>query len=232
MRSKLATATISFAALTIIALGVAAYFVADAPIEARMGVVQKIFYFHVPAAFMMFVAVGVTFAASLLYLIKRKVVFDEWAVSAAELVLVFCTIVLITGPLWGRKAWGVFWVWDPRLTSTFILWLTFVAYHAMRRFSEGRDTGRRIGAGLAILAAIDVPIIHFSVELWGGQHPIVMQKDGFGSNLHPEMEDALWATLTFEALLFVTLLLARVGAERTQNRVHALEVTRAMRSNA
>ncbi len=231
MRSKLAIATIIFAGLTIVALGIAAYLVAEAPIEKRMGVVQKIFYFHVPAAFMTFVAVGVTFLASILYLVKRNIMFDEWAVSAAELVLLFCTIVLLTGPLWGRKAWGVFWVWDPRLTSTFILWLTFIAYHAMRRFSEGRDTGRRIGAGLAILAAIDVPIIHFSVQLWGGQHPIVMQKDGFGSNIHPDMTRALMATLTFEALLFVTLLLARVGAERTKNRVQALELKQAMRSN-
>jgi heme exporter protein C len=230
MRSKLSLATALFAGLTIVALGVAAYLVAAAPIEKRMGIVQKIFYFHVPAAFMTFVAVGVAFVASLLYLIKRKVVFDEWAVAAAELVLVFCTIVLITGPLWGRKAWGVFWVWDPRLTSTFILWLTFIAYHAMRRFSEGRDTGRRIGAGLAILAAIDVPIIHFSVQLWGGQHPIVMQKDGFGSNIHSDMTRALMAALAFEALLFVTLLLARVGTERTENRLRALEMTRAMRS--
>ena len=232
MRSKLATATMILAGLTIVALGVAAYLVAEAPVEARMGIVQKIFYFHVPAAFITFVAVGVTFIASLLYLLKRKVVFDEWAVAAAELVLVFCTIVIITGPLWGRKAWGVFWVWDPRLTSTFILWLTFIAYHAMRRFSEGRDTGRRIGAGLAILAAIDVPIIHFSVQLWGGQHPTVMQKDGFGSNIHPAMTHALMAALAFEALLFVTLLLARVNTERTENRLRALEMTRAMRSNA
>ncbi|MBW2278351.1 MAG: cytochrome c biogenesis protein CcsA, partial [Deltaproteobacteria bacterium] len=119
-----------------------------APIEAQMGIVQKIFYFHVPSAYTMYLAWGVCAVCSIVYLVTRKPRFDMLAKSAAELALLFAVLVLITGPLWGRKSWGTYWTWDPRLTSSLLLFLIMVSYALLRSLARG-EVERRFAAALA-----------------------------------------------------------------------------------
>ena len=194
-----------------------------APMEETMGIVQKIFYFHVPAGMAMVMLAAGCAVLSLLFLVKRKELFDELAVAAAEATFVFATIALITGPLWARKAWsGVWWTWDARLTSTLLLWIVLVGYMMLR--SLGGAGGRKYAAGLAVFAGVDAVLVYASVQIWGGQHPIVMQQDGLGSNIHPDMRPALYASMAAYFCIGILLFWLRWGLERTRNRVRAVEL--------
>jgi len=194
-----------------------------APVEARMGIVQKIFYFHVPAGMAMVMLAAAVAVASLVYLVTRREVFDEVAVTAAEITMLFATISLVTGPLWARKAWsGVWWTWDARLTSTLLLWIVLAGYHMLRAL--GGEGARRFSAGLAVFAGIDAALVYFSVQLWGGQHPIVMQEEGLGSNIHPDMRPPLYASMGVYFLLGALLFWLRFSLERSRNRVRALKL--------
>ena len=153
--------------LTIVAVLAAGYLIfAHAPVEATMGVVQKIFYVHVPAAMVMYAGFTITAVASLLYLLKPNRVWDIAAVSGAELGLLFCAYVLISGPIWAYKAWGVAWTWDPQLTATFVLFLLYGGYALLRIFSGKSEPMRKISAVLAVIAFVDIPIIHYAVKKW------------------------------------------------------------------
>ena len=136
--------------------------IVGAPYEATMGLVQKIFYFHVPAAMTMFVSAIVCGVSSALFLFKGSRSADRVGVSAAELTSIFGIIVLVTGPLWARKAWGVWWVWDERITSTFVLWMIFNAYLLLRRY--GGPGSDRLASGLAIFGMANVPFVYWSGE--------------------------------------------------------------------
>ena len=194
-----------------------------APVEARMGIVQKIFYFHVPAGMAMVLLAGACAVLSLAYLIRRNELFDELAVCAAELTMLFATISLITGPLWARKAWsGVWWTWDARLTATLLLWIVLAGYMMLR--SLGGEGARKYSAGLAVFAGVDAGLVYASVQLWGGQHPIVMQEDGLGSNIHPDMQPALYAAMATYFFLAIVLFWLRFGLERSRNRLRALKI--------
>lgn len=194
-----------------------------APVEVRMGIVQKIFYFHVPAGMAMVMLAGGCALLSLLYLIKRKEVFDEMAVAAAELTMMFATIALITGPLWARKAWsGVWWTWDARLTATLLLWIVLAGYMMLR--SLGGEGARKYSAGLAVFAGVDAGLVYASVQIWGGQHPIVMQEEGLGSNIDPEMRPALYAAMATYFVLAALLFWLRFGLERSRNRVRDVKL--------
>ena len=197
-------------ALTAIAIVAALYLVGQAPVEAQMGIVQKIFYFHVPSAYAMYLGVATCCVASIVYLAKRKRRADAIAHAGAEIAVLFCAIVLTSGPLWARKAWGVYWTWDPRLTTTMLLGLLFVAYLVLRAFGEG-EAERRFSAAVAALTAVLVPVIHYSVQLWRGQHPTVIT--GRGGGLDPDMQAALAAGFVAFTLLFALLLWfrARIG---------------------
>jgi heme exporter protein C len=216
-----------FGVLTALAAGfvaLALYLIfAVAPVEARMGIVQKIFYFHVPAGMAMVMLAGGCAVLSLLFLVKRKELFDELAVAAAEATFIFATIALITGPLWARKAWsGVWWTWDARLTSTLLLWIVLVGYMMLR--SLGGAGGRKYAAGLAVFAGVDAVLVYASVKIWGGQHPIVMQEDGLGSNIHPDMRPALYASMAAYFCIGALLMWLRWGLERARNRVRGIEL--------
>jgi len=194
-----------------------------APVEARMGIVQKIFYFHVPAGMAMVLLAGACAVLSLIYLVKRSELFDELAVCAAELTMLFATISLITGPLWARKAWsGVWWTWDARLTATLLLWIVLAGYMMLR--SLGGEGARKYAAGLAVFAGVDAALVYASVQIWGGQHPIVMQEDGLGSNIDPDMRPALYAAMVAYFFLAAVLFWLRFGLERSRNRVRALKL--------
>ena len=191
------------------------------PMEEKMGVVQRIFYFHVPAAFSAFLGFAVCALFSALYLWKRDRRHDLIAHAGAELGVMFCTIVLITGPIWARPIWGVWWTGEVRLTSTLVLWLIYVGYLVLRQNAENREQAARWAAVVAIVGALDIPIIYKSVEWWRGLHPKVLKVSG-GGGLDPVMERALLlCTITF-FLLFFYLLIQRVRAGRLQDEVEVL----------
>jgi heme exporter protein C len=191
------------------------------PTESRMGVVQRIFYFHVPSAICAFLGVGVCAGASALYLWKRDRRLDHLAHAGAELAVVFCTIVLITGPIWARPIWGVWWTGEARLTSTLVLWMIFVGYLLLRASADNPDQAARWGAVVAIVGALDVPIIYKSVEWWRGLHPRVLKATG-GQGLDPVMEKTLMLCMLTFVLLFASLILQRWRLGRLQDEVQAL----------
>src|SRR6516164_707620 len=162
-----------------------------APIEARMGIVQKIFYFHVPSWYGMYIGAGACFLGSMAYLISPTDGRDAFARAGAETAVVFGAIGLVTGPLWGAKAWGTFWTWDPRLTTALLSFLIYAAYLVLRAFAGDGLGERRFAAALGVLGAANLPIIHYSVRKWGGQHPTVITGSGGGLQ-HPAMKVALF----------------------------------------
>lgn len=193
-----------------------------APTEQKMGVVQRIFYYHVPSAMMAFLGVGLCALMSLLYLLKRDRRFDIAAHAAAELGVLFCSIVLLTGPIWARPIWGVWWTGEVRLTSTLVLWLIYVGYLVLRQNADDRDQAARWGAIIGIVGALDMPIIYKSVEWWRGLHPKVLKISG-GGGLDPMMEKILMlCTVTF-LFLFATLYLLRFRVGRLQDEIDEME---------
>ena len=162
---KLAKLDKIFSILLFAAVPIGLYFAFFyAPVERIMGIVQKIFYFHVASAWIGFAAFFVTFVASILYLITKKYTFDDIAAASAEIGLAFCTIVILTGPLWAKPAWGKFWTWDPRLTSTLLLWFIYVGYIMLRQFMDESDRRAKFSAAVGIIGFIDVPVVFLRSE--------------------------------------------------------------------
>jgi len=190
-----------------------------------MGDVQRIFYYHVPSAWTAFLMFFANFIASVVYLVKRSKGADAFAVASAEVGIVFCTVVLVTGPIWARPVWGIWWTWDARLTTTLILWLIYVSYLFLRRFSSGGQTPV-LAAALAVFGFIDVPIVYLSIRFFRTQHPQPVIGGGEGSGLDPIMWKAVMVNwLAF--LVFGSLVLAlRYHLERLRQQVdeaHALQ---------
>jgi len=183
------------------------FMIEAAPIESTMGIVQKIFYFHVPAAIMAFVAAFVCGAGSAVYLFRRNRFADQIAVAAAELAVVFGLIVLVTGPLWARKAWGHWWVWDVRLTMMLVMWMIFIAYLLLRRF--GGPGSEMLAAAVGVFGTALVPFVYVSVNYWNTIHP----RTTVVSTLPPEMAIPFaWSSIAF-LLFFVALLIVRIQLE-------------------
>ena len=206
--------------LSAIFLFVAIYFVFSfAEIEMSMLEVQKIFYFHISSAFTLFLAFGVTFVSSILYLIKRRDKHDTIALVSTEIGIVFGVVVFTTGPIWARFAWNTWWNWEPRLTSALILWLTYIGYLILRS-ALAEEKKRVYSAVLGIIGFLNVPIVYFSVELWqGGLHPDTSTK----MNLPPTMQIAWlisWLALT---LLYLFLLMFRYRAERMKLELETIQ---------
>ncbi len=192
-----------------------------APEERVMGAVQKIFYFHVPSAMVCFASVFLLMAASIAYLWTREGRWDRVARAAAEVGLVFCTIVLVSGPIWAKPAWGVWWTWEARLTTTLVLWLLLASCLLVRGYAENRDQAARLAAVIGIVAALDVPIIYKAVEWWRGQHPQVFGPGKEGA-LAPAMRDALGASTLAFFLLYAVLLWMRTKLAALEERADAL----------
>ena len=190
--------------------------IAGAPYESTMGLIQKIFYFHVPVALTMFLAAFVCGISSVVFLFGRRRAADRVALAAAEITVVLGIIVLITGPLWARKAWGIWWDWDARLTSTLVLWLIFVSYLLLRRY--GGPGSDRLAAGVAIFGMFNVPFVYWSVEFWRTLHP----KTSVLPTLQPGMRGPLWFCLAAFVGLFVLLLAARTRLEHRRAEVEEL----------
>ena len=203
-----------FSTLALFAASLYAIFIL-APVELQMGIVQKIFYFHVPSAYAMYIGFGVSAVGSLVYLIKRDPKWDAVGVAGAEVGTLFCLIVLLTGPLWARKAWGVWWTWDPRLTTTLLAGMIFAAYLALRSMGTAGDVEKRFAAGLAVFGLVDLPLIHYSVQRWRGVHPTVIT--GKGGGLESEMYWALGLSFLAFTGLAILLIWARVAIERQRD---------------
>ncbi len=178
-----------------------------APLQDVLYFNQKIFYYHVPSAFMMFVAIFACGIGSVLYLWKRNPRYDFWAQTGAELAVLFGAIVLMTGSIWGKAAWDVWWQWDARLTSSLLVWVIMVAYVFVRHYGGiGAD---RLSAGLAIFGMIDVPLIYVSVNIWRTIHP--------QTSVVPQLEGMMKVTFWISVLLFCaffSLLFALTMAQR------------------
>jgi heme exporter protein C len=159
-----------------------------APTERTMGDVQRIFYYHVPSAWTAFLLFLINFVASVTYLIRRNAKADVLALVTAEVGVVFCTVVLVTGPIWARPVWGIWWTWDLRLTLTLVLWLIYLSYLMLRRFSTSSQTPV-LAAVLAIFGALDVPLVYFSIWFFRTQHPSPVI--GGGGSLDPRMAHVL-----------------------------------------
>jgi heme exporter protein C len=190
----------------------------EAPIEARMGIVQKIFYFHVPSWYGMYIGAGACFLGSLGYLVRPTDVRDAFARAGAETAVAFGAIGLITGPLWGAKAWGTFWTWDPRLTTALLSFLIYLAYLVLRAFAGDGAGEKRFAAALGVLGAANLPIIHYSVQKWGGQHPMVITGSGGGLQ-HPDMKIALAGGFICFTLLAPLMLWACTRLELARSRL-------------
>jgi len=175
--------------------------------EAAGGVAQKILYFHAPSAYAFYLGGAACFLASAIYLVKPSPKADAWAQAGAEVALLFGMMVLTSGPLWGKKAWGFYWTWDPRLTTMLLSVLLYAAMLIFRRYVGHGEAERRFAAAFGVLGTVLLPIIHYAVRLWGGNHPTVIGKGGGGLGA-AEMKWALSAgflTMTGLALLLLAL---------------------------
>lgn len=203
--------------LGLIALGLLTYALrmalVVAPTEVTMGNVQRIFYYHVPSAWTAFLCFFANFAASIVYLINRRRAADAIAVATAEVGVVFCTVVLVTGPLWARPVWGIWWTWDARLTSTLILWLIYVSYLILRRYSTGGQTPV-LAAALAVFGFIDVPIVYLSIRYFRTQHPQPVIGGGPGSGIDPVMLHTLLMNFLAFAVFALIVVSLRYRLER------------------
>ena len=223
---------IVFVVLTLGLLGFSTYqALVVAPTEQTMGEVQRIFYYHVPSAWVAGLCFAVNFLASVVYLWKRSLNADAVAAASAEVGVVFCTIVLITGPIWARPVWGIWWTWDARLTTTLVLWLIYVSYLVLRRFAAGGQT-QVLAAALAIFGFVDVPIVYMSIRWFRTQHPQPVMGGGQNSGLAPEMLHAfLWNLLAF-TFVGICFLVARYRLQLMENKVEAAHAQLALQGGA
>lgn len=195
------------------------------PTERTEGVVQRVMYFHIPSAWLSFFAFFVVFICSILFLWKKEREWDIYAHASAEIGVVFCSLVLITGPIWARPIWGAWWVWDARLTSTLILWVIYVAYLMLRAQSDPGSMRARYAAVLGIVGFLDIPLIHFSVLWWRAFHPPpkVITSEGIGKGMETGMLATLVISLCAFTLLYFLLMGVRVRQEQLKDEIDRLK---------
>jgi heme exporter protein C len=189
---------------------------------AAGGLAQKIFYFHAPVAYAMYFCGGVGFLGSAAYLVSATDVRDAWAKSGVDCAACFGALVMASGPLWAKKAWGVYWTFDPRLTSLLLTVLMYTAIVVLRNFGGNGEAERRFAAGFTVLGTTMLPVIHYAVTLWGGNHPKVITQGGGGLH-HPDMVRALLLGFVAMTLLSTLMLWIRFRLALTTARVAAVE---------
>ena len=204
------------------AAGYAVFFLA--PEERTMRAIQRIFYFHVTSAWTAFIAFFIVCIAGVLYLVRRRPQDDWLAVSSAEVGLTFTSVVLVTGPIWAKPVWGIWWTWDARLTSTFVLWLLFLAYLVLRTLVDDPERRAVVSAVYGIFAFLDVPLVYMSIRWWRTQHPQPVIAGGAGSGLNPQMRAVLffcWFALT---ALMALLIHQRYRLEALRHQIATLRL--------
>ncbi|HEX4321472.1 MAG TPA: cytochrome c biogenesis protein CcsA [Acidobacteriaceae bacterium] len=204
-----------------------------APTEATMGEVQRIFYYHVPHGILCYLFFSINFVASMLVLAWRRsnpaksLAADAWALAGAEVGTLYCTINLVTGPLWARPVWGIWWTWDARLTTSLILWLIYVSYLLVRRFAAGSEM-QALAAVLAVFGALDMPINYLANRIWRTQHPSPVIGGGPESGMAPPIAAALgWNVLAW-AVWGLAVLAIRIHLERRQQAIDNAEAVAAL----
>jgi heme exporter protein C len=202
------------AILLVIAAAYAAFFIA--PEERTMGLIQRIFYFHVASAWSGFTAFFLCFIGNLLYVWKRDQKYDWLAVSGAEVGLAFTTVVLITGPIWAHPVWGIWWTWDARLTSTFVLWLLYVSYLLLRTLVDEPDRRALLSSLFGIFAFLDVPLVFGAIRWWRTQHPQPVIMGGQGSGLDPTMKSVFFFSALAMHVFMIFLVAERYALEKMQ----------------
>ncbi len=226
---------ISLYAAATVALLIWGYFQAIyvAPNDAQQGEIFRIFYYHVPSASVAFAFFAVNLVGCIGFLASRRnhyeraQKFDAWALAGAEVGVVFCSVVLTTGPMWGRRAWGIWWTWDARLTTTLVLWLIYVSYLLLRRFAAGPQV-QTLAAVLGIFGALDVPIVYMSNRWWRTQHPAPVFFGGPGAGMaHSMLIPFLWNMLAWFAW-GVLILGLRFQVERQHQKIAAREAAAAL----
>jgi heme exporter protein C len=185
-----------------------------APTERTMGLIQRIFYFHAASAWAGMTAFTVCFVANLLYVWRRDQKWDSLAVSAAEVGLAFITVVLITGPIWAHPVWGIWWTWDARLTSTFVLWLLYMSYLLLRTLIEEPERRALLSSLFGIFAFLDVPLVFGAIRWWRTQHPQPVIMGGPGSGLEPTMRKVFFFSVLALHALMVLLIAERYRLEK------------------
>src|SRR5713101_1039124 len=208
-----------FAPLAVVTAAMFAYspvMILGAPYESTMGLVQKIFYYHVPSWMVMFVSVFVCGIASLMYLFRSDARADRVAVAAAELAAVFGVIGLVTGPLWARKAWGVWWQWDVRLTTALLLWMIIVGYLLVRRY--GGPGSDKLSAVMGVFGMANVPFVYVSVNIWRTVHPTT----DVVPTLKSGMRGTFWFCVLAFLMLYSLMLAARVRLEHERAKLDEL----------
>lgn len=195
------------------------------PTEKTEGIVQRIMYIHIPSAWIAFFAFFIVFASSILYLWKNEREWDIYAHASAEIGVVFCSLVLITGPLWAKPIWGAWWVWDARLTSTLVLWLIYVSYLMLRAQTEPGSMRAKYSAVIGIVGFLDIPLIHFSVLWWHNQHPKpkIITSEGLGKGMESSMLITLMISLAAFTLIYFLLMGQRVRQEKMKDEIDALK---------
>ena len=197
-----------------------------APTDSVLGHVQRVFYFHVPIAIMSFLAFFAVFIASLGYLIKRTPQWDAIAHASAEVGVVFVTLALLTGIIWARPIWNTWWTWEPRLTTTMILWLIYVAYLMVRSYAPSQSKGAIYGAVVGILGFVDVPIVYYSVVWWRSIHPSPVvgpfaQADALDSTMAWIL---LYSFITF-VFFFAYMVMERIELRNTEEALGRIRFT-------
>jgi heme exporter protein C len=192
----------------------------QAPRERTMGDLQRIFYFHAPSGMVGLVAFAINFFASVVYLIRKDRKWDALAVAAAENGVVFLTILLVTGPLWAKPIWMVWWSWSPRLTSSLILWLLYIAFLLIRNYVTDADRRAMMSAVFGIVAFVDAPIVWFSIRWWRDIHPSPMLETG---GLSPAMRPAFYPCFAVFLLLMTYLIRRRYFLESARHDIEMIE---------
>lgn len=211
-------------AAALLLLGLAAYanfYVA--PQERTMGVIQRIFYFHASTAWAGETTFFVCFLGNLLYIWKRQPKYDWLSVACAEVGLACITVVLITGPIWAHPVWGIWWTWDARLTSTFVLWLLYVSYLILRTLVEEPDRRALLSALFGVFAFLDVPLVFGSIRWWRTQHPAPVIMGSPGSGLDPVMKKVFFFNVLAMHIFALFLILERRTLERAKHEIDTLQ---------
>jgi len=190
--------------------------IANARYESTMGLVQKIFYFHMPPAMLMLLSAIFCGIVSAIFLVKKRPALDWMAYAAAELTVLYGAMAMVTGPLWARKAWGVWWVWDARLTMSLLMWMVFVSYLLLRRY--GGAGSEILAAGLALFGMATAPFVYLSVNIWRTIHPLT----SVVPTLPVDFALALWYSFAGFLLMYMALMMLRMSVEQQRSMLDQL----------